>query len=220
MGKTPRLIRDPQFSKRLNQAADQHTTCPPLHAGRLVWVQNALHQKGQSVSIETVRKWFAGEAKPRPPKSLPLADILDVDHAWLVLGEDQHLPMRERKRRSAAADGLTNLIAGLIELDGGAASVPETEGDCEIDLLAIIKGAHYRLILAIATEESGGYRFAFPAARKNCIGILVVKSGFKIQIFEVPDDLINSKGQTRGASVEVFCRKSDILEIENFKNRI
>ena len=75
-----RIIRDPEFGRRLDSACDANGICPPLHKGRLTWVQHELkrHFK-EDVSVETVRKWFAGEAKPRADKVAKLAELLRTD---------------------------------------------------------------------------------------------------------------------------------------------
>lgn len=39
------------------------------------------------VSAETVRKWFAGEAKPKGDRVRHLASILEVDWIWLEMGK-------------------------------------------------------------------------------------------------------------------------------------
>ncbi len=81
-----RVIRDADFASRLARSCDLHVECPPLHRGRLVWIQQKLETDfNQRVSIETVRKWLSGEAKPRPDKIKLLAALLGVDLAWLQI---------------------------------------------------------------------------------------------------------------------------------------
>lgn len=97
-----RVIRDPEFARRLNSSCDASGMCPPLHKGRLTWVQAELKSRfKEDVSVETVRKWFAGEAKPRPDKVAMLAELLQVDMSWLSLGVDKGLAPREMKARGA-----------------------------------------------------------------------------------------------------------------------
>lgn len=55
------------------------------------------------VSAETVRKWFAGEAKPKGDRVRHLASILNVDWVWLEMGEGAM-----EKHRSAQDDGSTD----------------------------------------------------------------------------------------------------------------
>jgi len=82
-----RTIRDADFAARLGKACDLQAECPPLHRGRLVWIRQKLEADfNENVSLETVRKWLSGEAKPRPEKTKMLAALLGVDLAWLQIG--------------------------------------------------------------------------------------------------------------------------------------
>lgn len=82
----PQPKRSPNFARRLNQACDRSPECPPLHGGRLGWLQQMLAREGIRVSVESVRKWLAGEGRPKQDKSEKLAEILEVDAVWLYMG--------------------------------------------------------------------------------------------------------------------------------------
>lgn len=86
------------FAQRLERACDRRKV-PPLHHGRQSWVRRELEDKqGDVVSPETVRKWFAGEAKPKEERVRHLATILDVDWVWLEMGKgsmEKQNPARE-----------------------------------------------------------------------------------------------------------------------------
>lgn len=213
-----RVIRDPEFAKRLNSACDASGHCPPLHKGRLTWVQVELkrHFK-EEVSVETVRKWFAGEAKPRPEKVAMLAELLQVDISWLSLGVDKGMAPRELKARGREIDGAVNIVAGLIEMDGGhAAFASDSDQKRGVDLHAIIKGAKYDFHVTV--QEDGVYRV--PAQRDSVVVLGVDKQGFGVGVVEIPEDLIARYGNNRGGVVELKATLKGLRRIDTFAQRL
>lgn len=85
--KTP-IIRDKAFAKRLVLACEGNPNCPTDQSrGKQKWIyDNLLSEFGVRVSAEAVRKWFAGESRPRPKVVSYIARLLEVDEAWLSLG--------------------------------------------------------------------------------------------------------------------------------------
>lgn len=217
-GRTVRPIRDPAFARRLEQAADLHPHCPPKHRGRLDWVRERLAEKGETVSNETVRKWFAGEAKPRPDKGALLAEIMQVDVAWLQMGIDVQFTPREKKVRNALAEGAVNVVAGLIEMDGGHPAFPEEDGP--VDLHAIIKGAKYDLHVSAGERDGKMLRFVVPSIRENVIVLGLVRDGLALEIYEIAEDVIEKHGNIRGASTDVSAPPSKLRPIRGFSERL
>lgn len=214
-----KVIREPEFAKRLTQACDAHPHVPALHNGRLSWIKRELSKRfSEDVSVETVRKWFHGEAKPRPDKLGKLAQLLEVDTAWLSLGIDAQLDPRERKARNAVADGAVNVVAGLIQMDGGHPAFPE-EDEGPVDLHAIIRGAKYDIHVAAGEADGKELRFAVAPVTDEVLVLGVVKTGFKIDIYEITPEVI-AKGRNRGGSVEVQVKASELRAVETFRNRI
>lgn len=221
-----RTIRDPQFAKRLEIACGEHAHVPAKHSGRLIWIQKELGRTpfDERVSVETVRKWFAGEAKPRPIKLSKLAKILDRDEAWLSLGVDPRMPTRERKVRNAMADGAVNLVAGLIQMDGGYPAFPNEKDNAAIgngvDLHAIIKGAKYDFHVSIGEVDGPFIKFSVPMTHESLVVLGLIKESFNIEIFEIPSEVIES-GKRRGGSVEVIVegRGAPLRKINNFMAR-
>lgn len=123
-----RIIRDPEFARRLDSACDASGLCPPLHKGRLTWVQHELkrHFK-EEVSVETVRKWFAGEAKPRQDKVAKLAKLLQVDVSWLSLGVEDGIFRVPAKRNGLVVLGIQKK-GFTVEVYGLADSLIEKHG--------------------------------------------------------------------------------------------
>lgn len=71
------------FKTRLNRACHTVSSIPAQGRGR-----NAYIAQQMKVSHESVRKWFSGEAIPRPKSMTALAKLLKVEVSWLQLGVD------------------------------------------------------------------------------------------------------------------------------------
>ena len=85
------------FAGRLDQACDK-AGVPARNHGRLRWIRDGLARRfGEDITVESVRKWLAGEALPRPKKLKKLAELLGVDEGWLYSG------LREGLEEKAAA---------------------------------------------------------------------------------------------------------------------
>ena len=81
------LSKFPRFAARISKVCDEHPQCPPLHKGRQVWLQDQLQIAGVKVSVESVRKWLAGETRPREDKASAIGQVLGVDGDWLRTGK-------------------------------------------------------------------------------------------------------------------------------------
>ncbi|MEG3175796.1 helix-turn-helix transcriptional regulator [Sphingomonas sp. RB3P16] len=212
---TSRKLRNPEFARRLAIACDGNSHCPDMNFGRLVWLKDQLKAKfGTEVSLESVRKWCSGESTPKHDKVAQIAELLGVDLAWLHVGIDQGLTPREIKKRKGQVSGVINLVAGLIELDGGHTAFPENDGP--VDLHAIIRAAKYdfRVILA----DSNGI-FAVPKDDGGAIMLGVVRTGFSVEIYEITSEAL-AAGKPHGRIVEVDAKSADLRAIESFSQRI
>jgi hypothetical protein len=227
----PRKIRDLEFSQRLVKALDDNPYTHAVHHGRLSWVQRELVAKfGErgKVSLESVRKWVAGEVKPRDEFVAMLAEILEVDTAWLHLGVAPDLAPREQKLRNAAADGAVNLVCGLIQMNGGHPAFPEPKDvrakKSHIDLYAIIKGAQYAFHVSLgAPSDAPGYmRFSVPNnSDAFMIGVAMVDD-LTWRLVEITPDVIAERGVRKGGAIEVTLAPEmiDQAEITSFRNRL
>lgn len=224
-----KIIRDKEFGRRLESACDGNPHIPGVNKGRLTWFKNQLGERfGEKISIETVRKWFAGEVKPRPDKLKLLAEILEVDEAWLSLGVSPDLQPRERKLRNAMADGAVNLLAGVIQMNGGSPAFPE-EGDKravrdQVDLYAIIKGAQYAFHVSLAQSVGPKeFKFTLPANYDGAFQIgIIQEESTKFQFVELNEGIVEGQGVRKGGSIEVTARESDLMlrRIVNFRDRL
>ncbi len=204
-----RLIRDPEFAKRLWLACDNNPSVPPYNKGRLVWIKDRLAERfDESVSIETVRKWFAGEVKPRDRKVSLIAQILEVDEGWLSLGIEPELTPRDQKARNAQASGAVNVLAGLIQMNGGHPAFPDANdkraADGFVDLYAIIKGAQYAFHVCLGQKvDADSYRFAVPANYQDAFQMgVILTAATEVMLLEIPEEMIGS-GMRRGATIDV-----------------
>jgi len=216
-----KVIRDPEFAKRLEQACDAYPHIPPKHSGRQSWIARELGKRfNVTVTTETVRKWFQGEAKPRPDKLVLIAQLLEVDMAWLSLGVDPDIEPRERKVRNASVDGAVNVVAGLIQMDGGHPAFPDKD-DPVIDMHAIIRGAKYDIHVALGEVEGETLRFAVPTKHEDVVVLGVVRRGFSLDIYEIPLETIEA-GHRRGGSIEIVVNKDGVglRRVESFKTRL
>ncbi|MGH0003485.1 helix-turn-helix domain-containing protein [Pseudovibrio ascidiaceicola] len=88
--KSGEVIKNKEFSDRLNRACSQSSDLPEQYRqgrGRKKWVWEQLRLKQNvMVSQETVVKWFSGANKPKEDKMRALARLLEVDVSWLSLG--------------------------------------------------------------------------------------------------------------------------------------
>lgn len=94
MGGIQKGSRERAFSRRLEQALDNHPRCPSDY-GRLTWVTRELAHQRVNVTIETVRRWLHALSIPRAKSMSALAKILEVDETWLAMGRQEgsvHLP--------------------------------------------------------------------------------------------------------------------------------
>lgn len=207
-----KVIRSKDFARRLDTACDTHAHVPPYNFGRLTTIRDALMTNYKiKVSNETVRKWFSGEARPRPDKMKMLAEYLGVDEAWLSLGISPDMTPRERKVRNAVVDGAVNVVAGFIQMNGGHPAFPE-EGDPRrerVDIYAIIKGSQHSIKVCLANEVDGGYRFVVPREYADLVIIGVIQTqALHCEFLRIDAEVVEEHGVARGAHLEVLATKS------------
>lgn len=219
-------IRDKAFSDRMHAACDAHPHAPDMNYGRLTWLQEQLRERFQiNVSIETVRKWFSGETRPRLLKMQRVAELLNVDEAWLSLGVEA-VPLKERRARNAMADGAVNLVAGIIQMQGGTPAFPDERDtrarEGNIDLYAIIKGHQYAFHVALATKSDDHYRFTLPAALEGARSLGVVPENNFCFSFVSLDDLIAAVADDKAGflEVEIAAAKLKDRKIKSFAEHL
>lgn len=200
-------IIDPEFARRLEVACEDNPYCPTdLQRGKQKWLREELAQLGAefSVSAEAVSKWCAGETRPRPKMMRALASILKADEAWLSLGIVPDMTMKEKKKRSVAADGGALLLAGLIQISGGNSTFPKVGDAGREDLLAIIDGEAVEIDAPLArTIQAGVHLFTIKRdyERRKVVGVL--PTGFGARLFLINQRAIKTHGIWRGDFLEL-----------------
>lgn len=200
------VVRDPAFASRLLKACEGHPEIPSFGQGQQSWIKDRL-----GVSSEGVRKWFAGEAKPRPGKLKQIASLLEVDEAWLSLGIVPEAGPKEKKVRNAMADGSVNVVAGLIQMNGGYPAFP-VDGDLRsefIDIYTIIKGKQYSIHVTRGENISENhFRFRIPNEYKECTIIGVIQqTPVRLILLNIPTSAIDNNRTRKGGYLEVLLRK-------------
>lgn len=219
------VIRSPEFARRFADACGAHPHCPPVNQGRLRWIQEEfVHKFDVPVTQETVRKWLAGEVKPKQDKMSKLAKILNTSEEWLALGIKSDLEPRERKVRNAMADGAVNVVAGLIQMDGGHPAFPD-KNDADqayIDLHAIIRGAKYDFHVCLADTSGDKVKFVVPPNYDSVIQIGLIKYDFDFDVFEISPEDVERYGSNRGGGFEVVLDdpEKQLRRIESFTQRL
>jgi len=228
-----KVVRDPEFAKRLAQAVAAHPRSPDVEHGRQAWLQRELTSRFDTeFSKEAVRRWFAGEMKPRPDTLENIAEALGVDVAWLSLGISPEIAPKERKLRNAQADGAVNLIAGLIQMQGGhPAFPPEADAD-RYDLSAVIRGALYHFRVGLAQEmDDGSLKFTVPNNAAGVVNLGVIpRNGMHVDVIEITPELIDKHGARKGPISEVeiedagrgkyVAGKDGVKTISSFTDRV
>jgi len=210
---TTQTIREPEFAKRVELACDNNPLIPGVNRGRQVWVVRQLQERfGLTISKEGVRRWFAGVNKPEGDRMGQFAEILGVDVAWLAYGITPSGTPTEQRKRNAMASGAVNLVAGMIQMHGGAVSFPDEDDGIGPDIFAIIRGGRYDLNVALLAEDRPEeYRVFVPATRQPRLVIAVVPTDtpFCYDLFEMPEDALTKHGTAKGGYFEVPVRRSD-----------
>lgn len=196
------------FSQRLLQACDDSPIIPEYGKGRQVAIAKRL-----SVTQEAVRKWFSGEAMPRPEKMRELSDYLEVDEPWLALGIKAELSRDNRRRHRLALEGAVHLVAGLIMLEGGHCAFPgEKDPNANrVDVYAIMRGTQMAIHVSLAREISEGhYEVVVPRehADLRCVAVIPVELG-KLHFLDLTHNLIEKHRQKKAGELALSINQVD-----------
>lgn len=209
------------FSRRLEQACADNPHVPPHNFGRLRWFADELAKHGVEVRQETIRKWFAGETRPREKPLAALAKILRADSAWLLVGSTSGITEKEARVRNAAADGAVNLVAGLVQMHGARPAFPRQDDEFaqkhKIDLYAIIKGVQYPFHVTLFHE--GKAIVPFEAEGSFVLGVIPL-SPTSFKLVEVDREGLAAAGKRKSGFIEITEDSYPWREIESFQERL
>lgn len=187
------------FAQRLKQACDDHELIPPYGHGRQAHIANRL-----KISQEAVCKWFTGEAVPKQAKIKALAELLEVDEAWLALGVSPEVDRRQKRVHADRTDGAIYVVYGLFALAGGHCAFP-SEKDTRreyIDLYAILGGVQMAIHVSVGREISKGrYEFVLPREYQEvrCVGF-VHRGGMRFHLLNFSYNGVSSHLDKKGGS--------------------
>lgn len=218
--KTTKKIPHRDFAQRMALAADGNPHIPGINYGRLGWVAEQFQTKfDRTITNESVRKWFAGEAYPRKTVMPQLAAILGVDEGWLASGGEASDP-RARRLQNAQADGAVNVLAGFIKMNGSAPAFPDENDQRaesqKVDLYAIIRGAQYSIHVCL--EQDGEFRVPIEALDTVVIGVRPT-APLSCDFYELDRERVESSGVRKGGSF-VVAADAGWRKIESFAERL
>jgi hypothetical protein len=193
-----KVVRHKDFAKRIEIACENHPRAPSGH-GRQVWLKNTLAESfGEKVSGEAVRKWFAGESRPKPRMMSIVARALGVDEAWLALGITPTSTPTEKRNQNALIAGAVNLVAAQIQLAGGNIAFPDTPTD--FDITAIIRGKVHSIAVRLFNSA-----IHLPVNFKEAVIVVPTDNRTVFHFFMVPLSAATESGVVRGDYYELKC---------------
>ena len=196
------------FSKRLQIAADRSDAIPPMNMGRFTHIQRELEERhGLKLSRETVRKWFIGEALPRPDKMLALSRILKVDEGWLAVGATPSSLPPTIRSVPVHSDAAINLVIGMMGMNGVSCAQPDEDDEGPgygPFFYAIINGRQWTIFVALGQENGGSIRFNGPTVDERATTLAVVAHTVsEFSVFQFPSELIARNGQSHRGAFEI-----------------
>lgn len=193
---------DKGFAQRLNTACDENPHVPAYGMGRQTWVKEKM-----GVSHEAVRKWFLGEARPRPDKLAQLARVLECDEAWLALGKKGDLDPREKRARSLNIEGAVNVVTGLLQLNGANCAFPGEKDPMGsfVDVYSINRGVQLAIHVSLARQgPPNQFTFTIPKEYQQCRVVGVVHAGATaVHLLNMDHEMLDRHGERKGGFLEV-----------------
>lgn len=195
-----------KFSARLIEACDASPNIPEYGKGRQVVIANELN-----ISQEAVRKYFSGESMPKQEKMRKLATFLEVEQAWLALGEKSEVSRDAKRLAGKIADASVMFTAGTIQLAGGNCAFPPEDDPraSYVDIYAIIKGVRHDINVASAHEISPGmFEVIIPREFKDlkCIACVIWQAPC-FDLLELSTDLIDRHKVRRSVDYSVTINR-------------
>lgn len=208
MPATSKRYVDKAFGRRLTEASDNSRDIPEFNKGRYVWIRDQMGRLGQPVTVESIRKWYSGEARPRPEKMKALARVIRVDEGWLSLGLTPLMTPEQKATRNIFAEGSINLVAGMMQISGANIAFvdPKAPEAAFADFHVIMRGRAYLIKIAVGVLSEGKFKFALPNEfeRVQVIGVVKLSAG-NFQILRIPTAVIRKHARDRGAYKEIIA---------------
>lgn len=178
----------------------------PNTAG-LGWIQKEMRTRDVRVSLETVRKWLAGEGRPRPDKMDTLAKVLNVDVHWLTHGTRPDVAANLGEARENVSNAAVMYMAGLIGLSGAQVAFVDDDDpqSANTHFFAIHNGRHRRFfVVAGVKTTSGTMRFTLPVSHEKTTLIGLVKMpSIRVGVYVIPEEVAAKFARVRGDFAEL-----------------
>lgn len=154
-----------EFSTRLKQSCQDNPDVPEYGKGEQVYLSQRL-----GVSQEAVRKWFAGDSKPKAAVGRKLAELLGVDYVWLALGTS-HGEIEKRREAAGRQDSAVYaLMSFLIEKGYSAAFDNDHE---KIDITTIYQGQQNHISVQLAEGKKDKLMASFRLSVINDVSTII-----------------------------------------------
>lgn len=154
-----------EFYTRLLQACAENPDIPEYGKGRQTYISQKM-----GVSQEAVRKWFAGESKPKSAIGRKLADLLGVDYVWLVLGTS-HGEIEKRREAASRQDAAVYALMSYL-VEKGYSAAFDNEND-NVDIITIYQGLQNHIAVRVAEGKKDKLTAAFSLSVINDISTIV-----------------------------------------------
>lgn len=179
MGSNPEFRK--AFVARLKQACDESKLIPLPGQGRQQFIAERL-----GVAPEAVSKWFKGVSMPKPDKMTFLAELLEVDQAWLAYGISPEMDRADRKLHAKESSGAVHLVFGMIMMAGGHCGEPSKSDPRSeyVDFYATMRGSVYPMHIALGRETAKDhFEVLLPKEYKDVRCIAVIPGGAGKYVF-------------------------------------
>lgn len=201
---------DPELAKRMEIAFNNHPRAPEMNMGRLSWLRNELKLHGLEVTMQTVHRWYHGNARPRLKKLKILSQALGVDPAWLAHGSVPELEAVRASNKPVVFEGVQNCVMGFIQMSGSQCAVPEMDDPNRgyVHFYAIIKGRQHKMhVLRPSYNEDGDeFEFKLPTDHDKCVVLGAIDLGATcLSVVHLSKELIaaNIKKTPTGSTITV-----------------
>jgi transcriptional regulator with XRE-family HTH domain len=199
------------FSNRLKKICDETPDIPDYGHGRQAYIADKL-----SVTQEAVRKWFSGDSLPRPEKMKKLAKILDVDEAYLALGQVQEQTPHQRRMTTRRTNAATHFVYGLLSLSGAHcafASENDPRRD-RVDLYTIVDGEQAAIHVCFAAHINDHFEVSAPFEYQDihCI-VVIAEADMHVRLVDLPSAVIDQYRQRKrtGNVIEVVKKGNNYV---------
>ncbi len=189
-----------EFHSRLLQACNDNPDIPEYGRGQQTFLSQRL-----DVSQEAVRKWFAGESKPKAAVGRKLADLLGVDYVWLALGTS-YGEIEKRKTAASRQDSALYALTGYLIEKGFACAFDDNESN-HIDLMCIQQGVQNFIAVKACKKDKDFLCVSFSQSAINVVTTIAAvrtdSGSFSYDFLWIKPDVWADYGQRNGNEIAI-----------------